>query len=88
MTTALLIGWLVLTSILAWKCRRARTVYWSSCALAVIPIAVSQREFELLPMAGIVHVFVAGLYPLGFFALLNCCSAKRKPCNPPRKENL
>ncbi len=67
MTNATLIAWAFVTTVLAVMCRRGRIVYFSSCVLAVIPIVISQREFELLPMAGIAHVFMAGIYPLAVF---------------------
>ncbi|MGV3772202.1 MAG: hypothetical protein ACO1QB_04815 [Verrucomicrobiales bacterium] len=70
------------------KCRRGRTVYFVSAGLAVIPISVSQLEHELLPMAGLLHVFMSGLYPLGLFALLHLYRTKRKPLEPPSKEDL
>jgi hypothetical protein len=88
MTTAGLILWAILATFLAVKCRRTRTVYFGSCLLAVIPIAVSQTEYGFLPMAGILHVFVSGLYPLGLFSVLQRYRRKGESSEPPSKENL
>ena len=70
MTATVLIIWAIVVTLVAVKCRRGLTVYIASSALAVIPIAVSQREYGFLPMAGALHALTSGLYPLVLFALL------------------
>jgi hypothetical protein len=88
MTTTALIVWAIVATILGVKSRRARTVFFGGCLLAAIPIAISQREYGFQPMAGVLHIFASGLYPLGLFAFLKRYGTKQKPFEPPSKENV
>ena len=69
MTNVTLLIWAMVGVTVALKCQRPRCVYFSTSALAIIPIVISQVEFGLLPFVGIGHVASAGLYPLALFAI-------------------
>ena len=85
MTAASFIIWSILAAAIALKYRQPMAVYLISCVTVVIPIAISQTEFGLLPLAGVAHVLLMGFYPLGLSAIVKCLREKwRKQGISPR----
>jgi hypothetical protein len=50
--------------------RRASVVYWCSALFAILPIALSQAKYGLLPMGGTIHILVMGFYPCVVFWII------------------
>lgn len=63
----MLIGWGLASTVIAFTVRKAGYVYWSSALLVIPGIVVAQTEHGLLPMAGLIHFLIAGIYPFGLF---------------------
>jgi hypothetical protein len=84
MTVVSMVGWAVTSLLIAVGAKRARTVYWSGVLLSVPSIIISQLEYELLPMAGIVHAFCSGIFPFLLFAAIRHF---RRGGNEPRAPN-
>ena len=59
---ALLFAWIVASAGFAYFARSARTAYAGAAITAVPAIGYSMLGYGLLPMAGFVHVGVAGVY--------------------------
>jgi hypothetical protein len=72
-----MIVWAIVACVIAFYFKSAPKVYWTSVLLVVPGIAVSQVEYGLLPMAGIVHAFAAGLYPLILFWIVRAVRRRR-----------
>lgn len=68
-TDFLLVAWLVIVIAIALRVSSGWRVYWLSVILSLPSVIWSQVEYELLPMAGAIHVAIAGLYPLLLFKL-------------------
>ncbi len=70
LTTVVLLIWVFAVIVLAVTSSKGRTVYWLSVVLAIPGVFISQKEYGLLPMAGILHAFAAGIYPFGLFLVV------------------
>jgi CHASE2 domain-containing sensor protein len=62
----LIVFWAVGSLLLAWFVRRRFYAYVGSVALSAPAIAYSMVGYGLLPMGGIFHAIIAGLYVLPF----------------------
>lgn len=58
-----MVVWVVVVAGIALTSTSGRQVYWISALLCAPLVALSQVEHGLLPLAGIIHMFAAGLYP-------------------------
>jgi len=67
METFIYLFWILISTLLAWKLKKAFKVYLVSSLLASIPVCYSQICHGLIEMAGFFHVLTAGLYPLILF---------------------
>lgn len=75
---ALTLGlWALGCFVLALLSRRASVVYWCSTVAAIVPVALSQTKYGFLPMAGVFHVLVMGIYPCVVFWVANFLRHRR-----------
>jgi hypothetical protein len=61
------ISWVILSVYLAYKLISPKAVYWLSVLLASICVFYFQYAYYFMEMGGILHTFIAGLYPLLIF---------------------
>lgn len=70
---------LVIVSVyLAYKLKNPKAVYWLSVLLASIYVFYFQYSYYFMEMGGILHVFVAGLYPLLLFYIFKYFKNRKK----------
>ncbi|MCC7375126.1 MAG: hypothetical protein IT581_10775 [Verrucomicrobiales bacterium] len=62
MQWVLIVAWLSASAGIAWRPRWARTACVGAAIAAAPAVAYSMLGYGLLPMGGLVHVGVAGLY--------------------------
>jgi hypothetical protein len=68
-TILLMAGWGIGSVVLAWCEPRLAYVYWGSVVLAAPSISYSMLGYGLLPMGGLLHPFMAGIYAVPFWYL-------------------
>ena len=78
----ILLIWMVLTIVLVYRVKSPKIVYWISVLLAAIGIFYIQyTSHHYMEMAGILHVLIAGLYPLLLFYLFRYIQTCREKNN-------
>ncbi len=75
----ILLCWMILAVILAYKIESPKIVYWISVLLAAAGVFYIQyTTHHYMEMGGIFHALIAGLYPLLLFYLFRYIKHARK----------